>query len=76
MITLPITCTQLGIILACAVFLIGLYLIFNFDYTVSADIPFFTLGMFMAGFTGIMGLCTLGWYSCVFISKHVRCKCE
>ena len=76
MITLPVTCTQSWIILTCAVFLIGLYLITSFDYTVSEDIPLFTLGLFMAGFTGLFGAGTLVWYSGVFIGKHVRCKCE
>ncbi len=76
MITLPITCTQAWIILACAIFAVGLYIILTFDYTVRGDIPLFTLGLFMVGFPSAFGIGASVWYSGVFIGKHVRCKCE
>ncbi len=73
MITLPVTCQQLCIIILCAMFACGVYLMYD-NYPV--DKPLFTLGMFTAGFPTVIGICYFIWYSYEFLDKNVRCKCK
>lgn len=73
MYTLPITCNQVWIILACVVFIIGLPLVFT--YYMVDPLPF-VLGAFMVGLPSAFGIGAFVWYSGVFIGKHVRCKCK
>jgi len=77
MYTLPITCKQAWIIFACALFLVGLYLIITFQDTKIIDNrPYFVLGFFMVGFPTAIGIVVFIWYTGVFITNHVRCKCQ
>jgi len=73
MITLPVTCNQLATIILCAIFAGGVYLMYDY-WTVNVGL--FMLGLFVAGFPTVVGLCYFIWYSCVFLDKNVRCKCE
>lgn len=72
MITLPVTCKQLGIISLCIMFVIGIAMMWN---TYPTNIPVFSTGIFVAGFPTVIGICCFIWYSYVFLDKHVRCKC-
>ena len=73
MYTLPLTCNQLGIILLCVMFVGGFYMMYD---TYPENIIIFSIGIFVAGIPTVIGIVYLIWYSGVFITKHVRCKCE
>ena len=77
MITLPITCNQVWIIITCIIFLVGLFFVISYhDNLGGANIVLFTVGLFMVGLPSALGIGAFVWYTGVFIEKHVRCKCE
>ena len=75
MYTLPVTCKQLAIILLCAMFAGGIYMMW-YSYLDFDAIAIFTIGMFVAGFPTVIGIVYFIWYSYVFLDKNVKCKCE
>jgi len=72
--TLPITCKQGAIILLCAMFIGGIYMMWD---TYHRDtIWIYSIGMFVMGFPTVVGICCGLWYSYAFIDKHVQCRCD
>ncbi len=72
MITLPVTCRQLGYLILVALFVIGNILLFQNDYNIRTNGGFF--GWLLVGLSVAFGLISLFIY--IDDNKLIRCKCE